>query len=98
MRYDNCRCANVLPQVVCRRDHVLFTLIVFVCALWCPSISYFAFVLFFVVLLPVPLDCPFIIAPEGISNSLTFIVEVDINTNDVPSNSVSTSGNEMEMD
>jgi hypothetical protein len=93
MRYDNCRCANVLPQVVCRRDHVLFTLIVLVCALWCPSISYFAFVLFFVVLLPVPVHLLL-----TLRYSLTFIAEVDVNTNDVPSNSMRTSGNETVMD
>ena len=26
-----------LPPVVCRRHHVLFTLLVFVCAKWCPT-------------------------------------------------------------
>ena len=62
MRYDHCRCANCIPKIVCRRAHVLVTLIVLVCAQGCPSISDFAFVLFFVVLLPIPLVCLFIIA------------------------------------
>jgi hypothetical protein len=29
--------SSSLPPVVCSRDHVLFTLFVIVCALWCPT-------------------------------------------------------------
>ena len=28
---------SFLPTVVCRRDHVLFTLFLFACAQWCPT-------------------------------------------------------------
>ena len=36
-----------LPPVVCRRAHVLFTLFVLVCALWCPTHIVLWFFLFF---------------------------------------------------
>jgi hypothetical protein len=47
-----------LPPVVCRRDHVLFTLFVFVCI--------FCFVFLNPVnhMLPVSLDCPFLNGPS----------------------------------
>ena len=31
------RFGSSLPRVVCRRAHVLFTLLVFVCVRWCPT-------------------------------------------------------------
>ena len=71
-----------LPPVVCRRAHVLFMLFVCVCVRWCPthitevvSNTYcveFLFVLFFLrfvyPVLPVSLDCPFLIAPSVFYN------------------------------
>ena len=62
---DRCRC----------RTHVLSTLFVFVCAYWNPThialwflllLFLFKFALFFVYpMLPVSLDCPFLMPPEG---------------------------------
>jgi hypothetical protein len=60
-----------LPSVVCRRAHVLFTLFVFVCASWCPRhIMFVCFVCLCLVypVLPVSLDCTFLIAPSIFSN------------------------------
>jgi hypothetical protein len=61
-----------LSPVVCRRTHVLFTLFVFVCALWYPAhiVLCFCFVCLRLVysMLPVSLDCPFLIAPSVFSN------------------------------
>jgi hypothetical protein len=56
----------------CRRVHVLFTLFVFVCALWYPThiVLCFCFVFRRVVypMFPVSLDYPFLIAPLVFSN------------------------------
>ena len=61
-----------LYVLVCRSAHVLFTLFVFVCALWCPTYIVFCFCFVFLRLvypmLPVSLDCPFLIAPSVFSN------------------------------
>jgi len=61
-----------LPPVVCRRAHVLFTLFVFVCVCWCPThtVLCFCFVFHRLVypMLPVSLDCPFLIAPSIFSD------------------------------
>ena len=54
-----------LPPVVCRRAYVLFTLFVY-CGIH--YIMCCVFVMFFVVLLPVSLDCPLLIAPSVFSN------------------------------
>ena len=60
-----------LPPVVCRKAHVLFTLLVFIYLQWCPThillCFYFVFVLVYR-MLPVSLDCPFLIAPWEFSN------------------------------
>ena len=60
-----------LPPFVCRRTHVLFTLFVFVCVQWCPTHIVLCFCLAFLRLvypmLPVSLDCPFLIAPSVFS-------------------------------
>ena len=61
-----------LPPVVCMRDHVLFTLFVFVCVSWFPAhiVLCFCFVFLSLVqsMLPFPLDCPFLIAHSLFSN------------------------------
>ena len=55
-----------LPPVVCRRAHVLFRLFVFVCVWWCRThiVLCFCFVFLRLVyhMLPVSLDCSFLIA------------------------------------
>jgi len=60
------------PPVVCRRVHVLFTLFVFVYVKWCPTHIVLCFCFHFLRLvypmLPVSLDCPFLIAPSVFSN------------------------------
>jgi hypothetical protein len=49
----------ILPPVVCKRVHVLFTLAVFVCIQWCPTHIMLCFWFVFVYpMLPVSLDCP----------------------------------------
>ena len=57
--------SSLLP-VVCRRAHVLLTLFVFVCVQWCPThiVLCFCFVFLRLVypMLPVSLDCPFLIS------------------------------------
>jgi len=57
-----------LPQIVCRRTHVLFTFFVFVCVLLCSThiVLFLCFVLY--PMLPGSLDCPFLIAPSEFSN------------------------------
>ena len=60
------------PPVVCKRAHVLFTLVVFVCAYWCPIHIVLVFCVVFLRLVYVArfsglsfrysLDCPFLIA------------------------------------
>jgi hypothetical protein len=61
-----------LPQVVYRRSHVLFTFVVLVCVWWCPTNVVFCFSFVFLRLvypmLPVFLDCPFLIDPSVLSN------------------------------
>ena len=61
-----------LPPVVCRMFDVLFTLSVFVCLQWCPIhiVLCFSFVFLRLVyhILPVSLDCPFLIASSVFSN------------------------------
>ena len=58
--------------VVCRMAHILFTLSVFVCVEWCPThivlCFSFACLLFVYPLLPVSLDCPFLITPSVFSS------------------------------
>ena len=60
------------PPVVCRKEHVLFTLFVFILVWWCPThiVLCFCFVLLRLVypMLSVSLDCPFLIAPSVFSN------------------------------
>ena len=36
-----CLFGSSLTPVICRRSHVLFTLFVFVCVLWCPTHIYY---------------------------------------------------------
>jgi hypothetical protein len=64
-----------LPPVVCRRTHVLFTYVICVCLRTVLSNTYcfvlcFCFVLLRLVypMLPVSLDCHFLIAPSVFSN------------------------------
>ena len=61
-----------LRLVVCRRAYVLFTLFVFVCAQWCPKhiVLCFCFVFLSLVypLLPVSLNCPFLIVSSVFSD------------------------------
>ena len=63
---------GLLPPLVYRRMHVLFTLCVLVCAQCCPThiVLCFCFVLLSLVyhMLPVSLDCPFVIVPSVFSN------------------------------
>jgi hypothetical protein len=75
VRYDFCiktMFGSSLPPVVCRRPHVLFTLFMFVWVQWCPThvVLCFCFVILRLVypMLPVSLDCPFLIAPEVFAN------------------------------
>ena len=74
---DVCYCIKTmfgssLPPVVCRRAHVLFTLYVFACAQWCPTHIVLCFCFVFprhvYHMLPVSLDCPFLIGPSVFSN------------------------------
>ena len=37
LRFPHAKDVRSLPQVVCRRVHILFTLFVLACALWCPT-------------------------------------------------------------
>jgi hypothetical protein len=53
-----------LPSVVCRRAHVLYTLFVFVVSNTYCVVSLFCFSLS---MLPVSLDCPFLIVPSVFS-------------------------------
>ena len=71
-----------LPLVVCRKLHVLFALFVFAFVQWCPT--YIVLCLCFVCLrpvypmLPVSLDCPFLIAPLVFANvQLFFSVDIE---------------------
>ena len=61
-----------LPPVVCRRAHLLSTLFVFACVEWCPThiVLCFCFVFLRLVynMLPVSMDCPFLIALSIFSN------------------------------
>ena len=57
-----------LAPVVCRRAHVLFTLFVFVCVKWCPTRVLCCCFVFLRLVLPVSLECPFLIAPSIFSN------------------------------
>jgi hypothetical protein len=55
-----------------RRAHVIFTLFLFVCLSWRPTyiVLYFCFVFLRLMypMLPVSLDCPFLIGPSVLSN------------------------------
>ena len=74
-----------LPPVVCRRAHVLFTLFVLACALWCPTHTVLC--VCSVVprlvysILPVSLDCPFFIAPSLFSYIYSNICDYKITYN-----------------
>ena len=59
-----CLFGSSLPPVVCRGAHVLLMLFVFVSVQWSTT----CFGLFFFVLFPVFLDCPFFIAPSVFSD------------------------------
>ena len=62
----------VFTSSFCMRGHVLFTLFVFDCVLWCPAyiVLCFCFVFRRLVypMLQVSLDCPFLITPSVFSN------------------------------
>jgi len=69
-----------LPPVVSRRAHVLFTLFVFACVRWCPRhiVLCFCFLCLCLVchMLPVSLDCQFLIIPSVFSNVYLICVNV----------------------
>ena len=48
---------SYLPSVVCRREHVMFALFVFVCVQWCPTHIGFVFLRLVCPMLLVSLDC-----------------------------------------
>ena len=58
-----------LPQVVCIRANVLFTLSVFVSVWWSTLCCVFVFLRLVFPMLPVFLDCPFLIALQVFSNA-----------------------------
>jgi hypothetical protein len=60
-----------LPPVACRRAHVLHTFFVFAYMWWCPT--HIALCGCFLSMLPVFLDCPFLIAPSVFTNVYLFI-------------------------
>ena len=65
VRYDFCTktmFGSSLHPVVCRRTRVLFTLFVFVCVEWCLTHIVLCFCNVFLRMLPVSLNCPFLIA------------------------------------
>ena len=70
-----------LPAVVCRRVHVLFTLFVFVCVQWCLThivlCSNFVCLRLVYPMLPVSLECPFVIVPSVFSN-VYFKLDFDV--------------------
>ena len=81
--YDFCikRCSvSPLPPVVCRRVHVLLTLFVFACAQCCPThiVLCFCFVCLRLVypMLPVSLDCSFLIDPSVFSNVYLYPIKL----------------------
>jgi hypothetical protein len=61
-----------LPPIVCSSAHVLFTLFVFAYVQWCPTHIvlwfWFVFIRFVRPMLPISLDCPFLIVPSVSSN------------------------------
>ena len=67
-----------LPSAVCRRDHVLFTLFVFVCMWWCPARVVLCLCSVFLCLvypvLPVYLDCPFLFSPSVFSDVYFYFI------------------------
>ena len=67
-----------LPPVVCRRAYVLFTLFVFVCTWWCPPHIVLCLRVVFrrlvYSMLPVSLDCPFLITSSVFSNVYLVII------------------------
>ena len=70
---------GIYPRV-CRRARVLFTLIVFECAQWCPTNFVLCFCFDFLGLLypmlPVSLDSLFFIAPSVFSNVYLQIIVI----------------------
>ena len=61
----------IIAAVVCRSYHVLFTLFVFAYVLWCPTHIVLCLICFprlVYPMLPVSLDCPFLIATSVFSN------------------------------
>ena len=73
----NTMLSSSLPSAVCRRDHVLFILSVFVCMWWCPArvvlCLFSVFLCLVYLVLPVYLDCPFMISPSVFSDVYFFI-------------------------
>jgi len=67
IKYNNIKgtmFGSSLPPVVCGRAYVLFTLFVFVCMWWCVVLCFcFVFLRLVCHVLPVSLDCLFMIAP-----------------------------------
>jgi len=67
-----------LPPGVCRRAHVLLTLFVFACAYWCPTHTVLCFCFVFLRLvypmLPVSLDCSFLIATSVFFNVYSLLI------------------------
>jgi len=71
VRYDFCitmMLSSSLSPVVCRRVHIVFTLFACVCVQWCKShIVLFCLFRLMYPMLPVSLDCPFLISPSVFS-------------------------------
>ena len=71
VRYDFRRktmFGSSLPPIVCSSAHVLFTLFVFAYVQWCPTHivlwCWFVLIRFVRPMLPISLDCPFLIVPS----------------------------------
>ena len=65
----------VFPPVVCRRTHVLFTFYVLVCAYCCSTHIVLCFLRLMYPMLPVTLDCPFLLAPATSSNFYLALIQ-----------------------
>ena len=69
----------VITLIVCKGVHVYFKLFVYACVyIGVQHILCCAFVLFFFVLLPVYLACPFVIAPSVFSNVYCIILTFNV--------------------
>jgi len=69
--------SSSLPPVVYGSVHVLLTLFLLACVLWCPTriVLCFCFVFLSLVypMLPVSLNCPFLIAPSVVFSNVYYM-------------------------